>query len=282
MLINHSRGHTRISEHLWNIHNIYNVRELNCIINGPISHVIHVSEITYALWLFIKKLDAYEPAIVGMIMSFVDSIQMPTLTRRMMSPRVLTQTRTMYIPWHTMEPSIFMHAKALQFVRLPDGMTIIPEYAFDSCPNLTEIILPTTLQRIEQFSFNGCSELQIMPAHELPATVVYIGYYAFYKCTNLRIRQLKGHCEVGIRAFYRISTDRIIVGINVQLTNRSFKDGMRLCYSDIPIHECYNNYNNYICGTYVHPYDINNMRNIVNLLYVRKQNVTTAATQTIH
>lgn len=60
--------------------------------------------------------------------------------------------------------------------------TTIYENAFDSCSEITTIILPTTLETINNYAFSNCSSLLEM---EIPSSVTTIGISAFSGCTSL-------------------------------------------------------------------------------------------------
>ena len=53
----------------------------------------------------------------------------------------------------------------------------IPEEMFSSCNALTEVIIPSTVTRIEKGAFRSCKKLGNT---ELPASLTYIGESAFY------------------------------------------------------------------------------------------------------
>lgn len=57
------------------------------------------------------------------------------------------------------------------------GVLYVPERLFDRCTSLTEIDLPSTITRIEDYAFNRCLGLQRI---YIPSSVTYIGYDAFY------------------------------------------------------------------------------------------------------
>lgn len=66
---------------------------------------------------------------------------------------------------------------------IPEGVILIGDSAFiGGNKNLTEIILPATLQEIRPVGFYGCSAITSL---DLPESLEIIGAYAFYSCTGL-------------------------------------------------------------------------------------------------
>ena len=59
---------------------------------------------------------------------------------------------------------LYSHAfyanRRLVHVSIPDGVSIISEYAFDSCKNLMTLEIPQTVTQIHNYAFYGCSKLE--------------------------------------------------------------------------------------------------------------------------
>lgn len=53
----------------------------------------------------------------------------------------------------------FAHAKNLESVHIPDGVTDIAESAFFACVNLEELSLPDSVFHIARFAFWCCNSL---------------------------------------------------------------------------------------------------------------------------
>ena len=84
---------------------------------------------------------------------------------------------------------------------IPDGVTKIEDYAFESCINLTTVTIPTSVTDMGHYSFSRCDKLSVatLPAEQVDnipkenlTTVVINGgttihdyYGAFYNCKNL-------------------------------------------------------------------------------------------------
>ena len=69
----------------------------------------------------------------------------------------------------------------MQF-EIPESVSIIGAYSFYDCKNLTEIILPSGLNQIEDNAFEGCESLAKI---EVPNSVENIGMGVWGRCTNL-------------------------------------------------------------------------------------------------
>ena len=62
------------------------------------------------------------------------------------------------------------------------GLTEIPDEAFDSCYNLTNVIIPDGVTTIGYYAFSSCSSLTSVT---IPDSVTTIGDSAFYNCSSL-------------------------------------------------------------------------------------------------
>ncbi len=82
--------------------------------------------------------------------------------------------------------------------------------AFDYCQSLTEVLLPETLQEIEQESFNYCHELKSLI---IPDSVTAIGSSAFFGCEGLEEIQFPASLKtIGPSAFASCaSLDQVIL-----------------------------------------------------------------------
>ena len=86
-------------------------------------------------------------------------------------------------------------------LNLPEGCARIGEYAVAGCWALESVYFPTTLQEIDDFAFENCSQLKKV---ELPEGLASIGEYAFYDCLQLEtpIRIPNSVTNIGELAFY--------------------------------------------------------------------------------
>ena len=71
---------------------------------------------------------------------------------------------------------------SVEKITLPDTITKIDDYAFNSCSSLTSINLPEGLTTIGQSAFSGCDALSSI---NIPSTVTNIGRWAFSDCYSL-------------------------------------------------------------------------------------------------
>lgn len=90
----------------------------------------------------------------------------------------------------------------LTSVVLPNTVTSIGQYAFNSCSLLTNVILPESLTSIYNYAFNGCSNL---PNIIIPSKVTTIGNNAFYGCMRMVTCSLENNnslLSIGQQAFF--------------------------------------------------------------------------------
>ncbi|NCB85241.1 MAG: leucine-rich repeat domain-containing protein, partial [Bacteroidia bacterium] len=79
----------------------------------------------------------------------------------------------------------FNGKNSLVSIKLPESLTIIGDYAFTSCTNITSNVpLPRDLVSIGKFAFNGC--LRMTGGLHFPPSLTTIGESAFSGCTGLK------------------------------------------------------------------------------------------------
>ena len=66
---------------------------------------------------------------------------------------------------------------------VPEGVTEIPDYAFNGCETLESVTLPDSVESIGNAAFYGCTSLREI---EIPESVTFIGDEAFYDCSSLK------------------------------------------------------------------------------------------------
>ncbi|WP_407400025.1 leucine-rich repeat domain-containing protein [Treponema sp.] len=108
----------------------------------------------------------------------------------------------------------------MKSIRLPDSLTKIGEYCFNSCPNLESITIPGKVKEIKRNCFNKCDKLKEIKLPEeleiigpysmcsdnleiciLPASLKKIGDRAFFNCHKLRQVDYKDSIELGYEVF---------------------------------------------------------------------------------
>lgn len=98
----------------------------------------------------------------------------------------------------------------LERVKLPSGMTEIPEQMFANCTSLTEIQIPDGVTSIGRFAFSQCSALEEIV---IPKSVRSIGCYTFAGCSALKRVEFLGRAPVfekegsGCLAFKDVEAD---------------------------------------------------------------------------
>ena len=85
-------------------------------------------------------------------------------------------------------------------IKIPEGVTIIKDSAFNGCTSLKEATLPQSLEQIDGDAFINCSKLALT---SLPSGLKNIGGSAFAYCSNVQADKLPNNIEsVGSYAFY--------------------------------------------------------------------------------
>ena len=93
--------------------------------------------------------------------------------------------------------------KGVENVIIPNGFTIIDDYAFYDCSSLMSITIPDGVTSIGDWAFNGCSNLTSIT---MPDGVTSIGDYTFYKCSSLTSITIPDSItSIGNSAFYSCS-----------------------------------------------------------------------------
>lgn len=78
---------------------------------------------------------------------------------------------------------VFYYCISLSNIRLPEGITRIPENTFSFCKTLSNIEIPSGVMSIGGSAFSSCESLTRI---RIPSNVTTIGNYAFLKCKSLR------------------------------------------------------------------------------------------------
>ena len=99
----------------------------------------------------------------------------------------------------------------------------IGDYAFYNLLSLKEIIIPETIERIENSAFNLSGLIDV----EIPNSALYINSYAFYNCPNLTNVKIAGSVKyMGEQAFAYCNNLR-----NIEIENGLERIGSRMFYS---------------------------------------------------
>ena len=72
---------------------------------------------------------------------------------------------------------------SLTSLAIPDGVTSIGNYAFQTCSSLIRIVIPNSVTSIGRFAFESCSSLTRIT---IPDSVTSIGNWAFFNCSSLK------------------------------------------------------------------------------------------------
>ncbi len=110
--------------------------------------------------------------------------------------------------------SAFRNCATLEYITIPDRVTIISASAFRGCAELKTVKLPDELVEIQQDAFNGCVMLDDIV---IPDSLTSIGRNAFEGCTGLRNLTIgSGVTNIGLNAFRNCSSlDNLVIKANV-------------------------------------------------------------------
>ena len=114
----------------------------------------------------------------------------------------------------TIAPYAFAGTKILFGVTLPEGMTVLGEYAFAES-GIMEIDLPQALERIEEGTFYRCKNLKTI---HIPDNVIHIGPRAFAQSSDLEsitFHETSKLPRIGIYAFAQSGITSFRVPANV-------------------------------------------------------------------
>lgn len=96
---------------------------------------------------------------------------------------------------------------ALREVRLPSGLTVIPDEAFDGCSSLLTINFPETLKEIRSDAFCGTA----LTGFVAPNSLTGIWAYAFKDCADLATAELNNVRSLGSGAFQNCTALQSVV-----------------------------------------------------------------------
>ncbi len=108
--------------------------------------------------------------------------------------------------------------------RVADGTVKMEAYAFQGANNLTEVVLPDSIEQIEKGSFWGCENLEKI---SLGNSLKGIGETAFYNCDSLTEIVVPDSVEqIGERAFaYSDTLETVTIGSSVTNMNSAAFSG---------------------------------------------------------
>lgn len=111
----------------------------------------------------------------------------------------------------------------LRWVYIPDGVKTVGD--FRGCTNLVGVTMPDSVERISNYAFNGCANLQHINRksgedeipNSCPESLEHIGNNAFQNCTGLSSLSLdRNLIDIGDLAFYNSGLLHIRVPDNVE------------------------------------------------------------------
>lgn len=109
--------------------------------------------------------------------------------------------------------NVYLNDETGYFI-LPNSVTSIGDYAFDSCTGISKIIIPNGIEHIGKFAFSGCEYAETVI---IPKSVTSISENPFSHCVNLKkiivekdnpVYDSRDNCN----AIIETSTNKLIVG----------------------------------------------------------------------
>ena len=113
----------------------------------------------------------------------------------------------------------------MAFVKIPTSTTVINDYTFEGCTNLTEVVLHSEITEIGQMAFLKCEKLESvtipsklttikagaftrcnLKSITLPNSITKIESTAFATNKNLTDVHITSQCRIGISAFINCSS----------------------------------------------------------------------------
>ena len=79
--------------------------------------------------------------------------------------------------------NLYINGKIAKNVVIPEGVTIINDYAFYGVKSLETVQFPSTLKEIGTASFSNCNNLRDVV---FPDSILEIGDFAFFSCNNIK------------------------------------------------------------------------------------------------
>ena len=99
---------------------------------------------------------------------------------------------------------VFINMYNVESFKVPNGVTVIKEKAFEKCTSLESVEIPDSVTSIEYCAFWGCTSLESI---EFPDSVTSIGVGAFENCTSLESVEIPDSVtSIETYAFYGCSS----------------------------------------------------------------------------
>ena len=90
----------------------------------------------------------------------------------------------------------YINSNGITDYKIPNGVTEIPDYAFEDCTTLESVIIPDSVTSIGRSAFDGCKNLKSVT---IGKGVEYIDQYAFIDCESLEsvyVDSIADWCEI--------------------------------------------------------------------------------------
>lgn len=98
---------------------------------------------------------------------------------------------------------LYLNGAEVTDLVIPDGVTVIEDYAYYNCSSYTSVTIPDSVTKIGAVAFRGCTGLTSVT---IPDNVTEIGNAAFYGCTGLTSMTIPdGVTSINYNLFYGCS-----------------------------------------------------------------------------
>ena len=94
---------------------------------------------------------------------------------------------------------------------IPSGVKVIGQFAFRECSNLTSLVIPDGVEKIEAYAFWNLRIASL----ELPDSVTVIEEYAFNNCSLNNLTLSSNLTKIGNYAFYGTNVESVVIPASV-------------------------------------------------------------------
>lgn len=137
--------------------------------------------------------------------------------------------KVLYLPEGTTTfPATFRNNREVTEIVIPEGITEIADYAFESCWGLKKLVIPEGVTETSTNMCLGCSAMELI---DFPESLTKIGYQSFRDCTKLKSLYITENItEIKEGAFKNCSSLQQVMyyGNLTKIGNYAFQDCKKL------------------------------------------------------
>ncbi len=124
----------------------------------------------------------------------------------------------------------FERESSLTSVMIPDGVTLIDDFAFSYCSGMSEVTIPGSVSVIGEGAFSDCSSLESVA---IPDSVTSINMFAFYGCSGLMDVTIPDSVvKIGVNAFAECPNLKLTVSRGSYAAQYCEEHGLNYTYSN--------------------------------------------------